>query len=104
MPVIPLSLSLRGATASAVHPADAEATDGWSLARLPGPLRFGATPRSSVASVHGVVGHFVYRPPPAGTASFWLDSVICIVLSAPVASCAVCLGALPLTMPSVITA
>jgi hypothetical protein len=64
MPVIPVSLSLWSATASAVHPADAKATHRWSLARLTRPLRSGATSRSSIASVHGVVGHFVFVPPP----------------------------------------
>jgi hypothetical protein len=47
-----------------------------------------------------------FVPPPTGTTSFWLGSMSCIGLSAPAAaSCNVSLlGALPLTMLSVITA
>jgi hypothetical protein len=105
MSVIAISFAAGRSAGSTMHPADAKATHRWSLARLPCRLRSGATSRSSVALVHGVVAHFLFVPPPTGIVSFWLDSMICIVLSAPAASRGVSLLAvLPVMMLSAITA
>jgi hypothetical protein len=47
MSVIAISFALGRSAASTMHPADAKATHRWSLARLPCPLRSGATSRST---------------------------------------------------------
>ena len=69
VPIIPVLLSGRRATASPVHPANATASDRRRTTLLPCSLRFSLASRGIVGALHGVDGHFDLVPPPTPAGS-----------------------------------
>ena len=81
MAEVAVAFSFRRAASSTVHPAYAIAVHSWRPTRQPRSLRFGSAPGSGIASVHGVVAHFVFLSPPGPTRSGSLASLsigICV--------------------------
>src|SRR5258706_13626155 len=65
VPIFSITLTARRTTSGAVHPANAITTDRRRSAGQAGALRFSPAPRGGIASVHGVVAHFLFLSPPA---------------------------------------
>ena len=71
---------------STVHTADTPTSHRRRTTGLPSPLRSSRASGRGVGLVHGVVVHFAFDPPPAGTVSFRVGSMISIGLSVPAVS------------------
>src|SRR6476620_10409443 len=75
MPEIAVLLSFRCAAAGAVHPTNTIAPHCRRSAGQASALGFSSAPRSGIASVHGVVAHFLFTPTPTLTGSGCLVSL-----------------------------